>query len=190
MLSEAKVPSDSIAHEKEHNVNEQSIQLDEFQSNVNPRRYVEVTIMEFLSINVFGAHVPAIVGMESLRFLVVCPLIMVEILYSPRLVIRPCLRRVSIHILLSITAPFIDPMLYIICLPSNRVREHFICLVDPLEHLCGLRTTLGVEIGVVLLGQLIVGKLDVFVGGRCFDLQESIQVVIIFAEVEDYGAGV
>lgn len=116
-----------------------------------------IPIMHLLPVDVFRAYVFPVIRVEALGLLVVGPLVMVEVSDGPWLVVGACLRRISVYRLLRCAPALVDPVLDVISLSSNGVIEHLVGLVDLLKHLCCVRTTLLVEVRMVLLRKLVVG---------------------------------
>ena len=187
LLHNATVESDCVAQEKQDNVHEQSIQLDELKGDIEPGRYVPVAIVQLLAVEVFRSNIDPVIWMEPLRLLITSPLRMIEVLLSAWLIILPLSGSVLIYRLLPSPIILINAILDVIRLSTDRIREHLICLVYFLEHLCGLLLVLTlarVEVRMILLGHLVVGEFDFFGGSRRLDSQSRVQIVFISLKVE------
>ena len=82
--------------------------------------------MQLLTIQVLTAHVVPVVRMEPIRLFVTCPLSVIEVLDSSRLVVCPVRGGILIHCLLSAHNVIADPVLYVVCLSGYGVGEYLV----------------------------------------------------------------
>jgi len=162
-LFEIPPESESISHEEEHDIDEETIQLNEFQSNVYEGWDIPIPIMQLLTIEVLTADIISVVGMEPVWLFVPCPLCVVEVLNSSGLVISSMSSGVLIDCLLTRGSIIVYSMLDVVGLPRDRVRKHFIRLEDFLEHFSSFLLVFslsGIKVGVVLLCEFVICKLN------------------------------
>ena len=78
--------------------------------------------MKLFAIEIFRAHIESIVRMEPFRLLIPSPFVMIEVLYSSRLIESPVCSCILIYGLFSLTKPLIDTVFDVICLSTNWIR--------------------------------------------------------------------
>jgi len=115
-LLEISPEREDISHKEQNEIDKEAVQLYEFQSNVDPRGDVPISVVQLLPIEVLTPHVVPVVRMEPIRLLVTRPLSVIEVLDSPRLVVCPTSGGILIHCLLSTHIIIADPVLYVVCL--------------------------------------------------------------------------
>ena len=163
-LLEISPQRENVSHKEEHEIDKEAVQLYEFQSNVDPRGDVPISVVQLLTIQVLTAHVVPVVRMEPIRLFVTCPLSVIEVLDSSRLVVCPVRGGILIHCLLSAHIIIADPVFYVVCLSRYGIGEDLVGLEYFLEHLSSLILILAlarIEVRMVLLCQLIIGELDI-----------------------------
>ena len=125
-LLEISPEHEGISHKEENEIDKEAVQLYEFQSNVNPGRDVPISVVQLLTIQVLTAHVVPVVGMVPIRFFVTCPLSVIEVLDSSRLVVCPMRGGILINCLLSDQIVIADPVLYVVCLSRNGIGQYLV----------------------------------------------------------------
>jgi hypothetical protein len=163
-LLEISPEREDVSHKEEHEIDKEAVQLYEFQSNVDPRGDVPISVVQLLPIQVLTAHIVPVVRMEPIRLLIACPLSVIEVLDGPRLVVCPVSGGILIHCLLSAHIIIADPVFYVVCLSGYGIGEDLVGLEYFLEHLSSLILILPlarIEVRMVLFRQLIVGELNI-----------------------------
>ena len=125
-LLEISPEREDITHEEEDKIDKEAVQLYEFQSNVNPRGDVPISVMQLLTIQILTANVVPVVRMEPIRFFVTCPLSVIEVLDSSWLDVRPTRGSILIHCLFSTHIVIADPVLYVVCLSRYGIGQYLV----------------------------------------------------------------
>lgn len=120
-LHNASVKSDCVTQEKEDNIHEQSIQLDEFERDIEPGGDVPVAIVKLLAVQVFRTNIYPVIRVEPLRLLITSPLRMIEVFLSAWLIILPLCERILIDRLLSSPIILINAILNVIGLSTDGI---------------------------------------------------------------------
>lgn len=140
-----------------------------------------------LHVEIFAAPVQTIVRVIPVRLLVPSPLGVVEICLCARLEIVALGSLILIRLRVHRTVR-VQLVVNVVGLSRNRIWKHLVRFEDLLENLLTLCLLFVVQVwlkvGMILLGGLVIGKFDLFLGGWSFDVQNLIQCLFFLSHVK------